>query len=169
MYVHAGDIVRVRVNASASIVMAFGSDLQARLQAANLRVTEINHNAVPVSSGWSFGPLWVSVIPQVDYSEVAHVAGIVENAVAEAGYYVEWGQATGTIAATAASAPQYQILQTAPPIVSPEGPHAPGLLEAVGLDPNRDGVPDLPQFTTSPVFIAGAVAVLAVVVLMLRR
>src|SRR5438046_2289104 len=104
MYIHSGDTVHIVVSASAGLTGIFGSDLQARLQSANVQVVNINDNGVPVSSGWSFGGLIVDVIPRIDFADIQDIAGLVEGAAGAAGFYVEYGKASAQLVATAGGA-----------------------------------------------------------------
>jgi hypothetical protein len=167
MYVHAGDVVSVVVQASGSMLLALGSDLQSRLQTANLRVIGFNHNAVPVSSGWSFGPMLVQVIPAIDYADANDVGAIVESYAADAGYYIQWGHTVSNVVANASNSQQYQQQQQAPPVQSPSPIQIPGFWESLGLDQNHDGQLDLP--TVSPLVVAGGIVLVAVVLFSVLR
>lgn len=159
MYVNAGDTIHIVVSASAGFTGMFGNDLQSRLQSANVQVVSINDNAVPVSSGWSYGGLIVDVIPRIDFADISDVAGLVEGAAGAAGFYVDYGKASAQLVATARgannmpSSQNYQQLQNSPPANSPPPGHVPTLMELLGLGDLSSGG------TSSTLLVVGVIVV----------
>lgn len=171
MYIHAGDTVHIIVRAASGLTGVFGNDLQSRLQGANLRVMLINDNAVPVSSGWSFGPLIVQVVPQIDFGDIYDIARLVEGAAGASGFYVDYGTAVPQLVATrfgqdsTPSSRQYEQLQNnPPPVINPPPGHVPTLTDFFGLN----NLPKMPDDLGQKLLLGGVIA-LAVVFLFGRR